>query len=1027
MSQLVKSSCEKCGASLTVKRELLGKRGRCPACEQPTSLNESVGDLSPSVDQTSVAQALVDTLAGTSAQSTVDNVPLTHDAKQTKKITKLGRFEIRELLGAGAFGRVYKAYDPQLERFVALKLPIFAATDQQRARRFIAEAKHAARLSHPNIVQVFESGQVGDKSFIATQFVEGETLAARISWQQLTARESVELVVQLADALAYAHQNGIIHRDIKPENIMLDDSARPLIMDFGLAKRLDDNANMTRDGALLGTPAYMSPEQARGEIELLGPASDQYSLGVVLYRLLAGTTPFAGPVHVVIANVAISPAPSLSQCGKFVPWELAAICDKTLQHSALDRYADCSALKADLSRWLVGQPISIKSSGRRHTFGHVAKWLQGRPAQIALGLLGSMFLASIIIFFKGNRVEVADGANVSIKLDGENLVVQPITPAIVAETPSTPSTDATTPSSNGSTAEAKFGDNILPSVAVPKKWHIYQHPDSVDKASVSYEAKAVCIDIQQIVGNDFFTQLSSPSLEIDEGGTYRFSITARSPNRSRIVCNADRGGNPDYGLIGLDAHLTLTDQFQTFQQTFVATQVGDQKDRICLNCNLDVGKIYISNVELRKSDAAAIKTEGPQPLSNDLDKGSVGASSDAVAGGKLAPQTVAPSLPASTAGQPQASEPSSPPEPATPSGLDRAFMPTKVSIGDTPTWKELQRKPEALRVILAKLQRDLQELSRYKSGYLIIGRIRVDGVRGVPANAQMIIEPNGFFCDAIKNLTLPIGFRRIGYRALDVVIPEDAAVDENGVIDLGTLTMEKSPGNEIHKAVGTIALEGQARPSSVSSSLYLSNGPVNTPQNGTEGINGDSYQGEIFGKVGPTGQVVFTGLTEGQYYATFEAPGFVALNQSIEVLRDQDYDLGNIELEIPRRISVEYVVGSGAEPRLSLESVKTGVYEGNHEWKLGPEYGWDLKFIQKNGEIQFSAFYVPCSIVDLGEGSVRDFIDVGLDHSFKEPSKVPVNSGHVYLLNQGHWKRYVLFRVEVLEPTAVPKRAARKR
>src|SRR5262249_39081226 len=209
-----------------------------------------------------------------------------------------GRFELREVLGRGGFGVVYRAFDPLLDREVALKVPLFSRAERKKAERFLNEARAAARLRHPNIVAFYEIGEADDRLFLAAEYIQGKTLADVVKVSRPSIAQSVRWVLELAGALNYAHSQGIVHRDIKPQNIMIDAGGRPQIMDFGLAKRVDRDSTMTVEGALLGTPAYMPPEQARGEIDKIGPQSDQYSLGVVLYELLTGQKPFDGSASV---------------------------------------------------------------------------------------------------------------------------------------------------------------------------------------------------------------------------------------------------------------------------------------------------------------------------------------------------------------------------------------------------------------------------------------------------------------------------------------------------------------------------------------------------------------------------------------------------------------------------------------------------------------------------------------------------------------------------------------------------------
>ena len=199
----------------------------------------------------------------------------------------IARFVIKQRLGSGAFGTVYRATDPVLGREVALKVPQPGLLESPNAaERFLREARAAAQLRHPNIVTLFETGLDRGEYYLATEFIEGSTLSEAVSEAGLDPRRAAEVAAALAEAVQFAHAQGIVHRDVKPSNVMLDRQGQPHLMDFGLARSRERGEKLTQDGAILGTPAYMAPEQARGERDQTTAASDQYSLGVTLYEML---------------------------------------------------------------------------------------------------------------------------------------------------------------------------------------------------------------------------------------------------------------------------------------------------------------------------------------------------------------------------------------------------------------------------------------------------------------------------------------------------------------------------------------------------------------------------------------------------------------------------------------------------------------------------------------------------------------------------------------------------------------------
>ncbi len=308
---------------------------------------------------------------------------------------EIGRYETISLLGEGAFGIVLKSNDMQLDRLVAIKLAKFNAVSSALAiKRFLGEARSAAQLRHPNIVPVFEYGKSGKHHFIAYQFIEGITFQ-QILKQGIGHREGVELIIDVCRGLDYAHQQGIIHRDIKPANILIDKKGIPHVADFGCAREIESDEERTVDGSLLGTPAYMSPEVAAGKANQADARTDIWSVGVMLFELLAGQRPFTGKAQSILAMIQVADAPLVRSKNKNVAPALETIVEKCLLREPERRFSSCGELADELQRWLDGRPLL---SRRINPIERTWMWAKRNPRWASMwGALAATLLTAFLI------------------------------------------------------------------------------------------------------------------------------------------------------------------------------------------------------------------------------------------------------------------------------------------------------------------------------------------------------------------------------------------------------------------------------------------------------------------------------------------------------------------------------------------------------------------------------------------------------------------------------------------------------
>lgn len=332
----------------------------------------------------------------------------------------VGRFKLIERIGMGGFGAVWRARDAELDREVAVKIPRRGQLDPREAELFFREARAAAQLKHPHIVPVHEVGRDGEAIYIVSDLIRGESLAEWLKARRPGPRKTAELLATVADALHFAHEHGIVHRDLKPSNLMIDAAGAPHLMDFGLAKRDVGEISMTLDGQVLGTPAYMSPEQAGGEVRWVDRRTDLYSLGVILFQMLCAELPFRGSAQRQMQQRLTDDPPSPKSLNPRTPLDLATICLKCLERDPNRRYRTGEEVAAELRRYLRGEPIHARPLSR---VARLARWARREPWKaLAAGLTVLLAIAgpTAAVLLETQRAELQSQRNTLFQKDQEN-------------------------------------------------------------------------------------------------------------------------------------------------------------------------------------------------------------------------------------------------------------------------------------------------------------------------------------------------------------------------------------------------------------------------------------------------------------------------------------------------------------------------------------------------------------------------------------------------------------------------------
>lgn len=309
-------------------------------------------------------------------------------------IRYFGDYEIIEEIARGGMGVVYKARQVNLNRTVALKMILTGQlAGENDVQRFYTEAEAAAQLDHPGIVPIFEIGEHQGQHYFSMAYIEGDSLAQKVADGPLPPREAAEIVQKVCQAIAYAHGRGVVHRDLKPANILMDPNSQPKVTDFGLAKRAESESNLTGTGQILGTPSYMPPEQASGRLDEVGPRSDVYSIGGILYCLLTGRPPFqsSNAMDTLLQVLEREPVAPRALDPK-LPVDLNTICLKCLEKDPQQRYSSAAELSDDLQRYLAGEPITARPPGLMRLVRHwIAQNIGAIGWAVVVGALFGLF------------------------------------------------------------------------------------------------------------------------------------------------------------------------------------------------------------------------------------------------------------------------------------------------------------------------------------------------------------------------------------------------------------------------------------------------------------------------------------------------------------------------------------------------------------------------------------------------------------------------------------------------------------